>query len=215
MDDVNWEPPQQKDWEAWIAQESHKMSQQDEQYQSLYNDQYDESQFENNETAADAAHDSFRKLLAGDELEWFNYFPMLGVRTEYYYRYSGGQTIPPCYGNFQESSRQETNHWRVMKDPIRIHPRQLKEMQRLLRERIAPRNDPINPCQPDTAARVTSDGQVEAARPTQYWHPAHFKTFCECKDWRSKWPEDRDWCEINDIYQRFYEQPYNFRTNGF
>jgi len=27
---------------------------------------------------------------------WFNYFPMLAVRTEYYYRYSGTQTIPPC-----------------------------------------------------------------------------------------------------------------------
>ena len=27
---------------------------------------------------------------------WFNYFPMLAVRTEYYFRYSGTQTIPPC-----------------------------------------------------------------------------------------------------------------------
>jgi len=27
---------------------------------------------------------------------WFNYFAMLAVRTEYYYRYSGTQTIPPC-----------------------------------------------------------------------------------------------------------------------
>jgi hypothetical protein len=153
--------------------------------------------------------------LEGDEIEWFNYFPMLGVRTEYYYRYSGSQTIPPCYGNFQPDTREETNHWRVMKDPIRIHPRQLKELQRLIGSRIAPVDDPVNRCQPDTAARVTSDGEVEVARPIQYFHPAHFKVFCECKDWRSKWPEDRNWCDIDDVYERFYDKPYNFLTDGF
>jgi len=35
---------------------------------------------------------------------WFNYFPMIGVKTEYYYRYSGTQTIPPCYGRFTPGS---------------------------------------------------------------------------------------------------------------
>ena len=30
-------------------------------------------------------HQQFRDLLEGDEIEWFNYWPMLGARTEYYY----------------------------------------------------------------------------------------------------------------------------------
>lgn len=140
---------------------------------------------------------------------------MLGVRTEYYYRYSGSQTIPPCYGTFDPNSRSQTNHWRVMKDPVRIHPRQLAEMKRLLAERIAPSDDPVMACKPDTAAKVRSDGRVEAARPVQYKHPAHFEVFCECKDWPSKWPEDREWCHIEDIYERFYDSPYNFDTAGF
>jgi len=29
---------------------------------------------------------------------WFNYFPLIACKTEYYYRYSGTQTVPPCYG---------------------------------------------------------------------------------------------------------------------
>jgi hypothetical protein len=210
MDDVNWSPPEDKDWEEWIDQESAKLKKEDRTY-------YDLKKNSNNSTTKEdvAAHESFRKLLEGDEIEWFNYFPMLGVRTEYYYRYSGTSTIPPCYGQFQENSRKGTNHWRVLKDPIRIHPRQLKELQRLLKDRIAPMDDPVNPCQPDTAAKVNNDGTVEAARPLQYYHPAHFKVFCECKDWPSKWPEDRAWCAIEDITERFYDHPYNFDTNGF
>jgi hypothetical protein len=212
MDDVNWSPPEDKDWDAWIAHESAKLQTED----TTYYDITKETATYNSTTDADvAAHESFRKLLEGDEIEWFNYFPMLGVRTEYYYRYSGSGTIPPCYGNFQENSRKGTNHWRVLKDPIRIHPRQLKELQRLLKDRIAPTDDPVNPCQPDTAARVKNDGTVDAARPVQYHHPAHFKVFCECQDWPSKWPEDRAWCKIEDLTERFYDHPYNFDTNGF
>lgn len=49
------------------------------------------------------AKDEAKKYHRGRELlnyehvgPWFNYFGLLAVRTEYYYRYSGTQTIPPC-----------------------------------------------------------------------------------------------------------------------
>lgn len=43
---------------------------------------------------------------------WHNYFALEDVKTEYYYRYSGTQTIPPCYGTFYEGdNRRQTNHW--------------------------------------------------------------------------------------------------------
>lgn len=46
--------------------------------------------------------------------KWNNYFALDGVKTEYYYRYSGTQTIPPCYGTFVSGAknRRQTNHWR-------------------------------------------------------------------------------------------------------
>jgi hypothetical protein len=123
-----------------------------------------------------------RHLMNYEHVEpWHNYFPMLGVRTEYYYRYSGSQTVPPCYGrHFQDSNRKQTNHYRVMKgtktqdaddrkelvhdfsqsvsspppDPLRVSRRQIIELHRLLRERIAPKDDPVAACRPDTAAKV-------------------------------------------------------------
>lgn len=46
------------------------------------------------------------------EPDWHNYFALEDVKTEYYYRYSGTQTIPPCYGTFYEGdNRRQTNHW--------------------------------------------------------------------------------------------------------
>lgn len=61
--------------------------------------------------------DKRRRLMNYEHVEpWHNYFPMLGVRTEYYYRYSGTQTVPPCYGMFfKDNNRKQTNHHRVMK----------------------------------------------------------------------------------------------------
>lgn len=67
------------------------------------------------------------------------------------------------------------------KDPIRIHPRQLTELKRLVADRIAPPDDPVNPCQPNTAAKVSRDPdtneveEVEAARPLMDWDKVHFK----------------------------------------
>ena len=158
-----------------------------------------------------------RELLNYDHVDWFNYFGMLGVRTEYYYRYSGTQTIPPCHGKFVVGgNRENTNHWRVMKDPLRISKRQLKEMHRLLRERIAPIDAPLNACKPDTAAKVNSEtGEVNVARPLQSKNEIHYVTFCECDDWPSKWVEDQEWCSISEKKTRFYDRPYNFVANEF
>jgi hypothetical protein len=177
------------DWDAFIA----------EQYEKEYENHHG------------------RELINYDHVNWFNYFGMLAVRTEYYYRYSGTQTIPPCHGKFvQGGNRENTNHWRVMKDPIRISKRQLHEMHRLLRERIAPIDDPIMACQPDTAAKVNNEtGEVDVARPLQSKTDIHYVTFCECEDWKSKWIEDQNWCSITDEKVRFYERPYNFVTNKF
>ena len=127
--------------------------------------------------------------------------------------------MPPCYGPFTPNTRGLTNHWRIMKDPIRIHKRQLAELRRLLKERIAPATDPVNPCRLDTAAGTmvdekTGESVPTVARPLQQTAEEHFKVFCECKDWGSKWPEDREWCKMQDINERFYDHPYNFETNG-
>lgn len=159
-----------------------------------------------------------RELLNYDHVgPWHNYFGMLGVRTEYYYRYSGTQTIPPCHGKFiVGNNRENTNHWRVMKDPLRISKRQLNEMHRLLRQRIAPLGDPTASCKPDTAAKVNeTSGLVDVARPLQSKTKLHYVTFCECDDWKSKWIEDQNWCAIADKRERFYQRPYNFVTDKF
>lgn len=211
MEEGNWAPAEDKDWDAWITEQSKTMSGNEDLYHKM-KDMY------HGGNHTEELHEQYRKLFQYEELEWFNYWPMLGVRTEYYFRYSGSQTIPPCYGNAVDESRVGTNHWRVMKDPIRIHTRQLHELRRLTAERIAPIDSPVNACRPDTAAKVTRDNTVDSnkivdvnnARPLQSWSKPHFKTFCECKDWPSKWPEDRKWCEIEDINERFYSKPYNF-----
>ena len=217
VDETNFQPfdKEEKDWDIFIQTQSDLMQLHDQAYQRAQNK--DTFLFNHTAETEDIEDpDRRRRLIEAAELEWFNYFPMLGVRTEYYFRYSGSQTIPPCYGNFVEQSRKGTLHWRVMKDPIRIHKRQLAELKRLLRERIAPPTDPVNPCRPDTAVKVdTQTGDVNGARPLQYFHSAHFKVFCECVNWPSKWPEDRDWCEITNQQERFFDHPYNFHTDGY
>jgi len=210
MEERNWGSAEEKDWDTWIEEQSKKMNQEEELYHTMR-----ERDHGGNHT--EELHEQYRNLIQYDELEWHNYWPLIGVRTEYYFRYSGSQTIPPCYGNFVEQERNGTNHWRVMKDPIKIHPRQLQEIRRLTAERIAPVNSTVNACKPDTAANVTRDAadpskilNVSNARPLQSWDTPHFKTFCECKDWPSKWPEDRKWCEMEDETERFFIKPYNF-----
>lgn len=162
-----------------------------------------------------------RRLLDYEHVDYFNYFPLLGVKTEYYFRYSGTQTVPPCYARFDAGdnglqNRGNTNHWRVMKDPILVSARQILELHRLIKERIAPPDDPLRACKPDTAAAPDPDDdrKINVARPLQRTNNAHFETFCECKDWRSKWKEDQAWCEQSEN-TRLFDRPYNFQTSGF
>lgn len=158
-----------------------------------------------NQEAQYVHHDIDYKDVEHSDYQW-----LLDVRTEYYFRYGGTMTIPPCYGEFIRS-RAQTNNWRVMKDPIRVHPRQIDELHRLLRERIAPPDD-LNikaRCTADTAAKIYPDGKVSVARPIQERSFSHYNRFCECKDWGSQWPEDQKWCHSGNETYRFFENRYN------
>ena len=60
MDEENWSSAEEKDWDEWIHSESMKQSTPTE-----------------------------RRLVNYEHLEFFNYWLMLKVRTEYYFRYEG------------------------------------------------------------------------------------------------------------------------------
>lgn len=139
-----------------------------------------------------------------DNVEWWPYEWFLKVGTEYYFRYEGTQTVPPCY---------DTAHWRVFKDPIRVAPHQMRELERLIAWRTG------DDCQRDTAGKGTDNPDaVDVARPIQSYHRLHRKVFCECKDWPSKFPEDRQWCrnwQDTPPEQRLFENPYNWPSDGF
>jgi len=160
-----------------------------------------------------------RHLMNYDHVPWFNYFPLIGCKTEYYFRYGGTQTIPPCYAKFvARANRGFTNNWRIMKDPIRVSQRQIDEMHRLIRERIAPPDDPLVACRKDTAAAPDPDDpkKVNVARPLMHYGKAHHKVFCECENWGSKFEEDKQWCRNREGKEaRFYDTPYNYDHVGF
>ena len=158
-----------------------------------------------------------RHLIDYEHVSHFNHQFLLDCRTEYYFRYEGTMTYPPC---FTESNSERVNVWRFMKDPIKIHPRQVKEMHRLLRERIAPLgsyNNSTKECQPDTAAKVDDNGTAWVARPLQELDDSgpdsngHDNFFCECFDWGSKVPEEKEWCRLyrNNDTIRWETNPYN------
>jgi len=146
---------------------------------------------------------SRRRLVNYEDVSYWPYEWLVKVKTEYYFRYEGTQAVPPC---------KDQVHWRVMKDPIPVARRQLAELERLMAERISPDGSRFKECQPDNAGTVrpdTNETLFDFARPTQKFHKLHRKVFCECKDWKSKFPEDRAWCKRN-IIDRFYRSPYNF-----
>lgn len=139
-----------------------------------------------------------------DDIPWWPYEWFLKVGTEYYFRYEGTQTVPPCY---------DTAHWRVYKDPIRVAPHQMRELERLIAWRTG------GDCAIDTAGKPTdTPDRVDVSRPLQSYHKQHRMVFCECKDWPSKFPADRQWCrnwQITDAGGRLIENPYNFPSDGF
>lgn len=139
-----------------------------------------------------------------DDVEFSTYEWMLKVETEYYFRYEGTMLVPPCW---------DVVHWRAMKDPLRVHSRQIAELHRLLAWRVN-----ADTCNKETAGVVSSDGNtIELNREVQYYHTQHRKVFCECKDWPSKFQNDREWCHRWDEdvnHDRFYTRPYSFDSDG-
>jgi len=138
------------------------------------------------------------------DLPWFPYEWLIEVGTEYYHRYEGTQLVPPCW---------EVVHWRILKDPIRVHSRQIKELNRLMAWRLNK-----DTCQLDTAGVISSDGStINASRETMYYESPHRMVFCECKDWPSHFPSDQEWCnhwKWDTNYDRFYKRPYSFDSGG-
>jgi hypothetical protein len=136
---------------------------------------------------------------------WWPYEWLLKVGTEYYFRYEGSMTVPPCY---------TVNHWRVMKDPIRVAEHQIKELERLLAWRIN------GNCEASTAGkpREGNPDAVDVNRPLQELERGHRMVFCECQDWPSKFPMDREWCkkwQTRDPELRLFDNPYNWPQYGF
>lgn len=155
-----------------------------------------------------AAHK--RRNLQGAHLEnyadvdWDPYEWLFRVETEYYFRYEGTMLVPPCW---------EVVHWRNMKDPIRVHKRQIEEIHRLLAHRLNP-----DTCARETAGIVTPDGShIATSREVQYKHDQHRFVFCECPNWPSKFASDKEWCrkhKEDTNYTRFYNRPYSFNSDG-
>jgi hypothetical protein len=140
-----------------------------------------------------------------DDVFYWPFEWLLKVQTEYYFRYEGTQTVPPCY---------DTVHWRILKDPIQIPPSQLKELERLIAWRLG------DNCESDVAGkpREGNPDAIDINRPVQSFHTLHRMVFCECQDWPSKFPLDRNWCRNysnKPPEQRLYENPYNWPQAGF
>ena len=72
LEDVNYDPAEEKDWESWILEQSQRMKRNEELYHKLRDNDY----------GGKHTDDLHRQLIMGDELPWFNYWPLIGVRTE-------------------------------------------------------------------------------------------------------------------------------------
>jgi Eukaryotic-type carbonic anhydrase len=107
------------------------------------------------------------------------------VATEYYFRYEGSLTVPPCFA--------QSVHWRVMKNSIRVSPEQIRLLEDLIANRINP-----STCSRETAAAPRSGtDRVNVNRPLQYLSSGHRAVFCECIDWESTMPADIAWCKLS------------------
>lgn len=112
---------------------------------------------------------------------------------QYYFRYQGSVIEPPCIGE-SGFKRRSFVHWRVLKDPIKVAPRQLTALDRLIANRIDP-----DTCEPYTAGkkRTRNGWRVDVNRPIQTTTDAHRLVFCECRDWRSRAPNDVEYCNLS------------------
>ena len=91
---------------------------------------------------------------------------------------------PPCF---------EEVHWRVLKNSIKVSPRQITLLEKLLSHRTNPET-----CQRDTAGKRRNDGtnNVDVNRPIQATTRNHKLVYCECDDWQSRRKSDQKYCEL-------------------
>jgi len=104
--------------------------------------------------------------------------------TEYYFRYEGSTLVPPCL---------QTVEWRVLKNPIKVAPSQIRLLELMIAKRINPET-----CEYDTAGKQREDGnwRVDVNRPSQTTTSAHKLVYCECVNWKSKTANDREYCRL-------------------
>lgn len=115
---------------------------------------------------------------------WHPYDWYIQANTEYYFRYEGSMPEPPCF---------EGVHWRILKDPIRVSPAQLRALNALLRQRLDPET-----CEYATASIPRHPGaqkKVSVNRPLQTRTSRHKLVFCECENWTSKADPDISYCQ--------------------
>lgn len=79
----------------------------------------------------------------------------------------------------------------TLKDPIRVAPKQITELERLIANRIDP-----DTCQPYTAGkpRRRTNWKVSVNRPIQTVTKKHQLVYCECVDWHSRRENDLAYC---------------------
>ena len=95
-------------------------------------------------------------------------------------------------------------HWRVLKNAIRVAPRQLDALNSLLYNRIDPKT-----CAHKNAGRLSQlrkkSYKVSFNRPLQTTTRNHELVFCECVDWASKRRSDQAYCELTMKDRGVYE----------
>lgn len=131
--------------------------------------------------------DSVGQMIEKDHYNrtWHPYDWYVKANTEYYFRYEGSMTEPPCF---------EGVHWRIVKDPIKVNPSQLRRLHALIKNRLNP-----DTCEFDTAAAPKFEGasnKIRANRPLQMRSPRHRAVYCECIDWESKSEQDLAYCGL-------------------
>jgi len=91
---------------------------------------------------------------------------------------------PPCF---------EGVHWRVLKNPIKVAPSQLRALQNLISDRLNP-----DTCLKETAGvpRFPGARKVLVNRPIQTTTRKHKLVYCECIDWESKSESDQAYCNL-------------------
>jgi hypothetical protein len=104
---------------------------------------------------------------------------------QYYFRYEGSMVEPPCFNT--------EVHWRVLKNAIRVSPKQIKKLERLIARRLNPET-----CKKESAGKPREGHRKrkDVARPLQATSTKHKLVFCECETWTSHTPADIEYCQL-------------------